>query len=203
MPQNETPPQDPQPTKRSLSRFFWPTLALLGGLILLGGALRAYACIHNTENRIYCSSPFPWEGEDLVVRQVKGWWKSAKNDDRMALRSNLYPIAQVKLGECRGNGLLVLTFHDELGRQIGDPAHFPYRDGKFTRREAAWIRAEEDQAMARIETGFDNEDALLLQQLQPHTPLWSIRLRYRTEEERALRALGTISIAPEEQKTEE
>lgn len=188
---------------RRLFRRFWAALAGVLGVALLGCVLGFFSQIHSTENRMYISSPLPWAGEDIVVTKLSGWWKSGKGDDRMALRSSLYPIASVKLGDCKGSGLLVLTFRDEFGRQVGDPVHLPYHEGQFVKQEAAWIRAEGDNATCRIEVGFDNEDGLLLQQLKTKTPLWTVRLRYRTNEERTLHHLGTLAIEPREQKTEE
>lgn len=190
-------------SRRRFFRRFWAALAGVLGVVLLGGVLWVLSQIHSTEDRMYTSSPLPWAGEDVVVTKLSGWWKSGKEDDRMALRSSLYPIANVKLGDCKGTGLLVLTFHDEFGRQVGDPVHLPYREGKFNKQEAAWIRAEGDNATCRIEVGFDNEDGLLLQQIETQKPLWTMRLRYRTNEERTLHHLGTLAIEPREQKTAE
>ncbi|MCQ2364844.1 MAG: hypothetical protein MJ051_04760 [Akkermansia sp.] len=198
-----TAEQQKRRSRRRLFRRFWAALAGVLGIALLGCVLWAFSQIRSTENRVYVSSPLPWAGEGVVVERLNGWWKSGKGDDRMALRSTLYPIANVKLGDCKGSGLLVLSFHDEFGRQVGDPVHLPYREGQFNKQEAAWIRAEGDNATCRIEVGFDNEDGLLLQQLLTETPLWTVRLRYRTNEERTLHHLGTISIEPREQKTAE
>lgn len=203
MPQQDIPRSEETPKYRSVLRFFWPILAAASFCTLGGAAWYAFSQIHGTENRMYMSSELPWTGDGLTVTQLRGWWKSAKGDDRMTLRSNLYPIAQVKLGECDGSGLLVMTFHDDIGRQIGDPIHLPYNKGQFAPQSSAWLRAEGDSATARIEVGFDNEDGLLLQQLQTDTPLWRVRLRYRAEGERGLRHLGTVAVEPVEQKTEE
>lgn len=201
--EHSEPDHGTQRRRFSLGRYIWAILAGALGLVALACVLNAFSQVHFTEDRMYMSSPLPWEGEGIVVTRLNGWWKSGKGDDRMALRSSLYPIANVKLGDCKGSGLLVLTFHDELGRQVGDPVHLPYSEGQFRKQEAAWIRAEGDSATCRIEVGFDNEDGLLLQQLQTDKPLWSVRLRYRTNEEHGLHRLGTLAIEPREQKTAE
>lgn len=203
--QDNMEPTEETPRRRfRITRHIWAVLAGLLSVAALACVLNAFFHIHSTpDSRSYISSPLPWAGEDIVVERLNGWWKSGKGDDRMALRSSLYPIASVKLGDCKGSGLLVLTFHDEFGRQVGDPVHLPYREGQFAKQEAAWIRAEGDNATCRIEVGFDNDDGLLLQQLQPKAPLWSVRLRYRTSEERTLHRLGTMAIEPREQKTED
>lgn len=202
MPMQDSDRTAPRRRKGFLS-WLCAAAATLIGIGMVGTALWAFLQVHPTEGRMEQSADFPWQGEGISVADARGWWKTAKDDDRMALRSRFYPVARVRLGACQGSGLLVLTFHDEMGRQVGDPVHLPYEEGKFRRQDAAWVRTTEDTAFCRIEVGFDNNDGLLLQQIQPDARLWSIRLRYRTNEERSLHRIGYIAIEPREQKTEE
>lgn len=184
----------------------FPVFALLAcvmGALILAAAGWAYCQIHGTEGRMVTSSPFPWEGQGLSVRSVSAIWKASKGDARMEMRATHYPVARIKLGEGEGNGLMQVTFHDEFGRQVGDPVHLPYRKGQFMTKDDNWVRADKDTATCRIEGGFTNEGDYELHCLQLKTPLWQVRLYQRAEGEPRMRFLGSVSVQTEAPRTEE
>lgn len=191
-----------KPTKSFFS-VFWGTIAALMGLVLLGGAGWMYSQIRPTNDREFASAPFPWTEGDVSVTNVMAWWKSAAGDARMEMRAGYYPVARIRLGSCSGNGMMTVTFHDELNRQVGEAIHIPYRNGQFTKREENWVRAEGDLATCRVEAGFENKQELVLRQIQPEMPLWRVKLIYRTEGDRTAHFLGFITIQPDEVKEAE
>lgn len=178
----------------------WAILATLMGLGLLAGALWMFSQIHATNDRHHTSSPFPWVGESVSVSSVTAWWKSAKGDARMEMRAAYYPVARVRLGEGKGKGVLTVSFHDELNRQVGEAIHMPYADGQFARREENWVRAEGDVATCRVEAGFESRGDLVRHRLLTTEPLWKIKVIYRAEGDTTAHFLGTMTISPDEVK---
>ncbi len=180
----------------------WGIAAALVGLGLLAGAVWMFCQIRPVNDRHYTSSPFPWVGEQVTINSAIAWWKSAKGDARMEMRTGYYPVARIRLGGGKGKGLMTVTFHDELNRQVGEAIHMPYADGQFARREENWVRAEGDVATCRVEAGYENKQEIVLRLIQPDMPLWKVKVIYRPEGERTAYFLGTVTINPEEVKDE-
>ena len=193
--------ENKQPKKR-FRIGVWGIIAALMGLGLAAGAVWMFCQIRPVNDRHYTSSPFPWVGEQVTVSSAMAWWKSAKGDARMEMRAGYYPVARIRLGGGKGKGMMTVTFHDELDRQVGEAIHMPYADGQFTRREENWVRAEGDIATCRVEAGYENKQEIVLRLIQPEMPLWKVRVIYRPEGERTPYFLGTVTISPEEVKDE-
>lgn len=200
--QHETDRTDAVPAK-SLASKIWGTIAALMALALLAGAGWMYSQINATNNREFSSSPFPWTVGDVTVANVTAWWKSAEGDARMEMRAGYYPVARIRLGACTGSGMMTVTFHDELNRQVGEAIHMPYRDGQFTKRDENWVRAEGSLATCRVEAGYENKQALELIQIQPEMPLWRVKVIYRADGDRTAHRLGFITIQTDEVKEAE
>lgn len=194
-------PEEQKP-KKKFRIGVWAVLAILMGACMVGGAAWMFCQIRPVNDRHHLSSPFPWGGEDITVSSAMAWWKSAKGDARMEMRAAYYPVVRIRLGGGKGKGLLTVTFHDELNRQVGEAIHTPYADGEFTRREENWVRAEGAVATCRVEAGYENSQELVLRLIQPEMPLWKVKLIYRPDGDRTAHFLGTLTINPEEVKDE-
>lgn len=187
-----------QQPKKKFRIGVWAVVAALLGLGLVAGAAWMYCQIKPVNDRHYTSSAFPWVGDGVSVSSAMAWWKSAKGDARMEMRAGYYPVARIRLGEGKGKGLMTVTFHDEMNRQVGEAIHMPYEDGRFARREENWVRADGDVATCRVEAGYESKEELTLRLIQPNMPLWKVKVIYRTEGDRTAHFLGTVTINPEE-----
>lgn len=188
--------------KKKIRMGVWAVVAALMGLGVVAGAVWLFCQIRPVNERHYCSSPFPWGGDHVRVTSAMAWWKSAKGDARMEMRAGYYPVARIRLGGGKGKGMMTVTFHDELNRQVGEAIHMPYADGQFARRDENWVRAEGDVATCRVEAGYENKQEIVLRLIQPEIPLWKVKVIYRPEGERSAYFLGTVTINPEEVKDE-
>ncbi len=140
------------------------------------------------------NSTLPWRNESVCVEKVKGAWVNSAGDERMALRTACYPVADIELGEAGGSGMLYITFIDERGHQAGDTLSLHYDKGQFLPRREPNMEAEGNKARVFIETGYETLKDFELHQYDEHSPLWRVRLHYRPEGAAEMSPLGFETI---------
>lgn len=195
--------QDPEtdtPTTNTKHRRYTGLIVTAVFVLLLLGLSAFYVGQTRSYKGRDCGMPTPWEGEGLTVNTVSAHWESAADDARMALRSGQYPVARIKLGDCKGSGLMYISFRDIYGRQVGDTINLHYRDGKLVHRDESWVRTTDDTAVCRIETGYQDPTELEQHFLNQNEPLWRVVVKYRPDGEERPHTLGYACVQPELRK---
>ncbi len=136
----------------------------------------------------------PWEKDGLCLEEVRGCWLSSSGHERMALRAACYPVAELELGEAEGSGMLYVRFIDSNGRQAGDTIALSYSKGQFLPRQEVNIQAEGKKARVFVETGYDEEGAFRLHQLDESIPLWRVSVFCRPEGTQDMQPMGYVTI---------
>ncbi len=140
------------------------------------------------------NSTLPWVNEGIVVKDVKGHWESSAGNERLALRTAWYPVAEMELAESQGSGMIYVRFTDNNGVQVGDTVNLYYDKGNFQPRQETNIQAEGSKARVFVEAGFAKDNDFELHVLDESCPLWRVNLYFRPDGANDIRFLGSETI---------
>lgn len=140
--------------------------------------------------------PTPWVGENLRIEQAQASWKNAAGDQFMALRTAYYPELTLTLGECSGEGLMMVNFRSVTGSVVGDTVHLRYTASGFVPQLGDLVQTNGKTAVCRIAKGFETKDDYTLHQLNEQEQLWRAEVRY-VPQGGTPQLLGYVSVIPE------
>ena len=189
--QDQTPRNKKHPKQ---SNRLWGLASLL---MLLASLTYIWSIInkapHAEWRNIY--KPTPWKAAGVKISEAEALWKSSVGDARMELRARYYPTGRIKLDSAEGEGIISVLFFDDAGNQVGDRVNISYKDGRFTARNDYSLQVTEDEAIIRLEDGFQNPDLYKLHQADQEAPLW--RMEFECQPVGKKRTyLGHLSILP-------
>lgn len=169
--------------------------AVIGcGLILAGVAAICFlsSYIPQSDGRDN-STPLPMEGIGLKIDDVQVRWQKAENE-RIALRAAIHPIAKIRLGDFKENAQLVLEFVNSSDARVGDLIHVEIKNGAFTPRDSESVKAAGKELSVILASGFMGDDEYKLHELHEYEQLWKLRVQQRDPETGHLIHLGHACI---------
>lgn len=157
--------------------------AVLGcGLILAGiitiGVMYAHL---PTANGRDTSTPLPMEGIGIDIEDVQVRWQKADNE-RVALRAAIHPVAKIRLADSTKDGQLILQFVNSSDARVSDLMHIDIANGKFEHRDSDAIKAAGNELTVILESGFMGTDEYKLHTLNKHESMWKLIIQQRDPE---------------------
>lgn len=192
----------PTPTQKSAPRKSVSAIvcAILGLVTLIGVIATALAvwsaCPTGEWRNGY--TPTPWKGKNMTVAEASAVWKSSKGNEHMELRNAYYPEVTLRLGECKGSGLIFISFYSVTGSQIGEVLRVRYSEKGFDKMDDEWTTSDGMQASVRMSKGFRSAADFELHRVKQDERLWHAEVNYLPEGEDDMQPLGYLSIIPEE-----
>ncbi len=179
---------------RKLADMIWTSVCLI--ILVLGAGYFLYALnkVPQSEwrNAYTC---LPWKSGEVCIAEASAEWKASAGNERMELRAYCYPECRILLREAPGTGTISIRFCDTNGHQIGDRVNLDYTDGRFTTPPNFNVKINTQEAIVRLEDGFQTSDLYKLHQANTEIPFWRVYVEHRAADG-TRKELGYLSILP-------
>lgn len=197
MQESVTPPAPQKAPRKSLFACIW---AGLGALVLLAAATAVCTVWYATPTGDWrnAHSPLPWHAANVTIADASAVWKSSEGNEHMALRTAYYPEVRLKLTDCRGNGMIYLSFYSITGSQIGETLRVRYSKDGFQETHDEWFSCAGNEGAFRMSKGFETPGDYTVHTLRQDEQFWRVDIRCLPEGEDNMSMLGHISILPED-----